>query len=99
MARALLDQETIGGDAVGRLVDEAYGRPVHVAGAKSVPKFVGNGHGEESATNGASVPAANGQGAASAGSSAPSGATPPWPPPAAWPPPANPAPPGTGQSD
>ena len=29
VARALLEKETIDGDEVGRLVDEAYGRPVH----------------------------------------------------------------------
>ena len=31
VARALLDEETIDGETVGRLVDTAYGRPVHAA--------------------------------------------------------------------
>ncbi len=42
IARALLEQETIDGDQVGRLVDEAHGRPVHGEGVKAVPHF--NGH-------------------------------------------------------
>ena len=37
VARALLDQETIDGETVGRLVDEAYGRPVHATGKKADP--------------------------------------------------------------
>ncbi len=37
VARALLDEETIDGETVGRLVDTAYGRPVHEPGAKQVP--------------------------------------------------------------
>lgn len=37
VARALLDQETIDGDEVARLVDQAYGRPVHPAGTKKLP--------------------------------------------------------------
>jgi cell division protease FtsH len=43
VARSLLTQESIDGEEVGRLVDEAFGRPVHAAGAKSVPHFNGNG--------------------------------------------------------
>ena len=39
VARALLDNETIDGAEVARLVDEAYGSPVHAEGAKSVPHF------------------------------------------------------------
>ncbi len=39
IARALLDNEIIDGAEVGRLVDEAYGSPVHTEGAKSVPHF------------------------------------------------------------
>ena len=39
VARALLDKETIDGAEVGRLVDEAYGSPVHGEGVKSVPHF------------------------------------------------------------
>ena len=37
VARALLDEETIDGETVGRLVDTAYGRPVHEHGVKTVP--------------------------------------------------------------
>jgi cell division protease FtsH len=39
IARALLDNEIIDGREVNRLVDEAYGAPVHTEGAKSVPEF------------------------------------------------------------
>ena len=53
VARALLEQESIDGQEVGRLVDEAYGQPVHATGAKAVPHFHGNGtNGNGSATNG-----------------------------------------------
>ncbi len=38
VAAALLEKETIDGTEVGRLVDEAYGRPVH-ENAPSVPRF------------------------------------------------------------
>jgi cell division protease FtsH len=38
VAAALLDKETIDGGEVGRLVDEAYGRPVH-ENAPVVPRF------------------------------------------------------------
>jgi cell division protease FtsH len=52
IARALLDNEIIDGREVGRLVDEAYGEPVHTEGAKAVPQFVNgslsNGNGNES---------------------------------------------------
>ena len=37
IARALLDNEIIDGREVNRLVDEAYGEPVHTEGAKAVP--------------------------------------------------------------
>jgi cell division protease FtsH len=53
IARALLDNEIIDGREVSRLVDEAYGEPVHTEGAKAVPQFVnsslsnGNGNGNE----------------------------------------------------
>ncbi len=36
VAEALLEFETIDGETVGRLVDEAYGKPVHAEGAKAV---------------------------------------------------------------
>jgi cell division protease FtsH len=46
VARALLDEETINGETVGRLVDTAYGRPVHEPGTKSIPPvFVAEQHG------------------------------------------------------
>jgi cell division protease FtsH len=54
IARALLDNEIIDGREVNRLVDEAYGEPVHTEGAKAVPQFVngsianGNGNGNGS---------------------------------------------------
>ena len=54
IARALLDNEIIDGAEVARLVDEAYGSPVHSEGAKSVPHF------HEAAIT---APASNGGGA------------------------------------
>ena len=52
VARALLDEETIDGETVGRLVDTAYGRPVHAAGVKTVPPiFVASQHGPTGAEN------------------------------------------------
>ncbi|MGH9086947.1 MAG: ATP-dependent metallopeptidase FtsH/Yme1/Tma family protein, partial [Acidimicrobiales bacterium] len=45
VAKALLEQESVDGAEVGRLVDEAYGGPVHTSGAKMVPQFNGNGSG------------------------------------------------------
>jgi cell division protease FtsH len=52
VARALLDEETIDGETVGRLVDTAYGRPVHAAGAKFVPPiFVASQHGPTGSAN------------------------------------------------
>ncbi len=39
IARALLDNESIDGREVTRLVDEAHGEPVHTSGAKAVPSF------------------------------------------------------------
>src|ERR1019366_6300354 len=39
VARGLLERETLDGEEVGRLVDTAYGRPVHEAGASVVPHF------------------------------------------------------------
>jgi hypothetical protein len=52
VARALLDEETIDGETVGRLVDTAYGRPVHAAGVKTVPPiFVASQHGPSGSDN------------------------------------------------
>ncbi len=46
LARALLDEETVDGETVARLVDTAYGRPVHEHGTKSIPPvFVAEQHG------------------------------------------------------
>ncbi len=49
VAKALLEDETIEGAMVGRLVDDAYGRPVHVTGKKAAPTFNGNGSRAEKA--------------------------------------------------
>ena len=50
VAKALLEKETINGNEVGRLVDEAYGRPVHEV-HEEVPEFAEiqptNGHDPE----------------------------------------------------
>jgi cell division protease FtsH len=50
VAKALLEKETINGNEVGRLVDEAYGRPVHEV-QQEVPEFADiqptNGHDPE----------------------------------------------------
>ncbi len=52
VARALLDEETISGETVGRLVDTAYGRPVHEHGVKTVPPiFVASQHGPTGSDN------------------------------------------------
>jgi cell division protease FtsH len=39
VAASLLEKETIDGAEVGRLVDQAFGRPVHDVGAPVVPRF------------------------------------------------------------
>ena len=39
VAAALLEKETVDGSEVGRLVDEAFGRPVHDMGSPVVPRF------------------------------------------------------------
>jgi cell division protease FtsH len=58
VARALLDEETIDGETVGRLVDTAYGRPVHAAGVKTVPPiFVASQHGPTGTDNADGPPA------------------------------------------
>jgi cell division protease FtsH len=52
VARALLDEETINGETVGRLVDTSYGQPVHEHGAKSIPPvFVAAQHGPTGSDN------------------------------------------------
>jgi cell division protease FtsH len=40
VARGLLERETLDGAEIGKLVDAAYGKPVHEAGAATVPHFV-----------------------------------------------------------
>ena len=63
VARALLDEETIDGETVGRLVDTAYGRPVHAEGVKTVPPiFVASQHGPTGADNVDGPPADAGAG-------------------------------------
>jgi cell division protease FtsH len=88
IARALLDNEIIDGAEVGRLVDEAYGSPVHTEGAKSVPHFGGgsvipgtNGH--SNGSNGAGTepePEPAGVRAAPPATPASEWPPPPWPP-------------------
>ena len=56
VARGLLERETLDGEEVGRLVDTAYGGPVHEAGATVVPHFAPNGD----PPAGVDAPAANG---------------------------------------
>jgi cell division protease FtsH len=53
VARALLERETLDGEEVGKLVDTAYGRPVHADGASALAKFT-------SGANGAADPPVNG---------------------------------------
>jgi cell division protease FtsH len=97
VARALLDEETIDGETVGRLVDTAYGRPVHAPGVKTVPPiFVASQHGPTGtedadgppadgapAASPAPVPSAGEAGAPAAGSVSPASEVAP-PPPAPW---------------
>jgi cell division protease FtsH len=93
IARALLDNEIIDGREVNRLVDEAYGEPVHTEGAKAVPQFVngsisngnGNGNGDEHAIT--PQPAA----VSATPSTRPEGVSPEWPAPQ-WPLPQSPNP-------
>ena len=72
LARALLDEETVDGETVARLVDTAYGRPVHEHGAKSIPPvFVASQHGpggsgDGGSGNGSGSPSGNGQAGGSA---------------------------------
>ncbi len=88
VAHALLEQETIDGAEVAKLVDDAFGRPVHETGKKaSTPKFNGHdsGNGKPEVEPAEQEPAA--VGAAPQQASPPTGATPSgWPAPQ-WPPP------------
>ncbi len=66
LARALLDEETVDGETVARLVDTAYGRPVHEHGVKSIPPvFVAEQHGPTGSGDGDS---GDGQGSGPTGS-------------------------------
>ncbi|HUZ09996.1 MAG TPA: ATP-dependent zinc metalloprotease FtsH [Acidimicrobiales bacterium] len=93
VAHSLLELEIVDGSEVGRLVDEAFGSPVHEAGAKAVPVFNGNGkEGSDRSGNGA-APTGGAEGSvghgAPVGSPAMPASAPPSPPPGApaWPPP------------
>jgi cell division protease FtsH len=53
VAQALLEQETIDGETVGALVDEAHGGPVHLLGPKAiVPSLNGSSHSDVPAAAG-----------------------------------------------
>jgi hypothetical protein len=74
VARALLDEETIDGETVGRLVDTAYGRPVHEHGVKSVPPiFVAAQHGPTGSGDADGPPDGDDESVEGNGSSAPAG--------------------------
>jgi len=91
VAHALLEQETVEGRVVTQLVDDAFGRPVHPTGSKSVAAFHSNG------SNGSSPPSTHALGghgsthaATPAGPASPASSGPPppaVPPAAATPPP------------
>jgi cell division protease FtsH len=88
IARALLDNEIIDGREVNRLVDEAYGEPVHTEGAKAVPQFV-NGSLSNGDGNERPFPVTQRAGVAVTPGPRPDPVSAPWPPPQ-WPLPANP---------
>ena len=68
VAHGLLERETLDGEEVGRLVDEAYGRPVHESDAvRHLP--TGERSGERSGERPASGAGAPGAGASGAGAS------------------------------
>jgi len=102
VAKALLDQETIDGAEVARLVDEAFGHPVHETGKKATPSFNGNGSGNgkagpEPGPPPTEAPATVGVAAAHPQPPIPGGTTPSgWPAPQ-WPPP-HWSPPAPGRS-
>ncbi len=74
VARALLDEETIDGETVMRLVDTAYGRPVHEEGVKQVPPvFVADQHGPVGTGDADHPPAGNGSMGPGDGAPAPTG--------------------------
>ncbi len=65
VAHALLEQESIDGGEVGRLVDEAYGRPVHAEGrkAKTIQFEVNRSNGANGANGAHGANGATGNGA------------------------------------
>ncbi|MHB1774878.1 MAG: ATP-dependent zinc metalloprotease FtsH [Acidimicrobiales bacterium] len=78
VAAALLEQETIDGAEVGRLVDEAFGRPVHESGPKATaPTFHSNGHGSNGNGHGSPEPVAVPRSSGQSGSARPDGGPPP----------------------
>jgi len=94
IARALLDNEIIDGREVNRLVDEAYGEPVHTEGAKAVPQFVNgslsNGDGNDNGNgNEHPFPVTQRAGVVVTPGSRPEPVSAPWPPPQ-WPLPESP---------
>jgi cell division protease FtsH len=52
VARGLLERETLDGDEVTKLVDTAYGRPVHETSATSVPHFLSAGDSKNGSPDG-----------------------------------------------
>jgi len=56
LARALLDEETVDGETVARLVDTAYGRPVHEHASKPIPPvFEAERHGPGAGEDGPGI--------------------------------------------
>ena len=69
MPTALLEHETVDGEEVGRLVDEAYGRPVHESDTvRHLPSAADRGHGERGAGAGASTTGSGVTGGTASGS-------------------------------
>jgi hypothetical protein len=93
VARALLELESISGEDVGRLVDEAFGQPVHANGRKATVQFSVNGNGNGNGHGNGNPGAAAGQGQGGpvpAYHGAPAPQSPPatagqWGPPPQWP--------------
>ena len=67
LTAALLEHETVDGETAARLIDEAHGEPVHVAGTKTVSALglgQGNADPAEVSSNGSHAPAPSPVGAA-----------------------------------
>ncbi|MGH9018909.1 MAG: hypothetical protein ACRDY1_14255, partial [Acidimicrobiales bacterium] len=71
VARGLLERETLDGEEVGRLVDTAYGGPVHDAASAVVPHFAPT----EDPPAGVDAPPSNGGYVEATPSAKPTGAT------------------------